>query len=151
MFMELISKRLYQSSGKEKGSRCLVFTPSAKGCSPQRRQRKEQKSVRHVHCSCFANLSLLLFSRSRHHRRRTGASRVTIPDCGTYFGCSSLLVSKVFRAVAVRGVNTVHTVSAVHAVLASPVVSFCSHSCLFISSPTSLNINNFSFISWGQR
>jgi len=37
MFMELFSKRLYQSSGKEKGSRCLVFTPSAK------------REIRHFH------------------------------------------------------------------------------------------------------
>ena len=76
-------------------------------------------------------------------------------NCGPCFCCPSRFqkwrIRMVFRAVTVRGVNTVHTVSAVHAVLASPVVSFCSHSCLFISSPTSLNINNFSFISWGQR
>ena len=29
-FLELSSKRLYQSSGKEKESRCLVFTSSTK-------------------------------------------------------------------------------------------------------------------------
>ena len=29
-FLELNSKRLYQSSGKEKESRCLVFTSSTK-------------------------------------------------------------------------------------------------------------------------
>ena len=43
------------------------------------------------------------------------------------------------------------TESAMHAVLASAVVSFWSHSGLFMSSPTSLNINNVSFISLGQR
>ena len=31
IFLELNSKRLYQSSGKEKESRCLVFTSSPKG------------------------------------------------------------------------------------------------------------------------
>ena len=30
IFLELNSKRLYQSSGKEKESRCLVFTSSTK-------------------------------------------------------------------------------------------------------------------------
>ena len=30
IFLELNSKRLYQSSGKEKESRCLVFTSSIK-------------------------------------------------------------------------------------------------------------------------
>ena len=65
----LNSKRLYQSSGKEKGSR-LVFTSSTKReirhlyvVVVQRRQRNLQKRVMHVHkqSCCFANLKLLLF------------------------------------------------------------------------------------------
>ena len=37
MFLELNSKRLYQSSGKEKESRCLVLTSTAK------------REIRHFH------------------------------------------------------------------------------------------------------
>ena len=37
IFLELNSKRLYQSSGKEKESRCLVFTSSKK------------REIRHFH------------------------------------------------------------------------------------------------------
>ena len=55
IFLELNSKRLYQSSGKEKESRCLVFTSSTKReirhfhvVVVQRRERNVQKSVMHV-------------------------------------------------------------------------------------------------------
>ena len=75
-FVELNSKRLYQSSGKEKGSRCLVFASSTKREIRQFhvevvrwRQRNVQKSVVHVQSCCFANLNLLLFCRSRWPRR----------------------------------------------------------------------------------
>ena len=61
MFLELNSKRLYQSSGKEKESRCLVFTSSTKRkirlfhvLVVQRRQRNVQKSVMHVQSCCFS-------------------------------------------------------------------------------------------------
>ena len=77
IFLELNSKRLYQSSGKEKESCCLVFPSSTKReirhfhvVVVQRRLRKVQKIVMHRQ-SCFANLNLLLFyySRCRCHRR----------------------------------------------------------------------------------
>ena len=76
VFSELNSKRLYQSSGKKR-SRCLVFTSSTK-CEiwhfhvvvVQRRKRNVEKSVTQVQSCCFANLTLLLFCRSRCHRRR---------------------------------------------------------------------------------
>ena len=76
--MELNSKRLYRSSGKEKESHCLVFTSSTKReiryfhvVVVRWRKRNVQKSVIHVHSCCFANLNLLLFCRSRWrlHRR----------------------------------------------------------------------------------
>ena len=56
-FLELNSIRLYQSSGKEKESRCLVFTSSTKRqirhfhvVVVQRRQRSVLKSVMHLFC-----------------------------------------------------------------------------------------------------
>ena len=71
-FLELSSRGLYQSSGKEKESCCLVFPSSTKReirhfhvVVVQRRQRNVQKSVMHVQSCCFANLNLLLFCRSR--------------------------------------------------------------------------------------
>ena len=61
IFLELNSKRLYQSSGKENESRCLVFTSSTKReirlfhvLVVQRRQRNVQKSVMHVQSCCFS-------------------------------------------------------------------------------------------------
>ena len=76
-FLELNSKWLYQSSGKEKESCCLRF-PSLKKPEirhfhvvvVQWRQRNVQKSVMHVQSCCFANLNLLLFCRSRCRCRR---------------------------------------------------------------------------------
>ena len=76
--LELNSNRLYQSSGKERESCCLVFPSSTRReiryfhvVVVQRRQRNVQKSVMHVSSCCFANLNLLLFRRSRsRHRRR---------------------------------------------------------------------------------
>ena len=77
---ELNSKRLYLSSGKEKESRCLVFTVFTS--SEKRgirqfhvvivhwRQRNVQKSMMHVQSCCLANLNQLLFCRSRWRRRR---------------------------------------------------------------------------------
>ena len=62
-FQELNSKGLYLSSQK--------FTSSIKReirkfhVVVQRWQRNLQKSVMHVQSYCFANLNLLLFSRSR--------------------------------------------------------------------------------------
>ena len=62
IFLELNSKRLYQSSGKENESRCLVFTSSIKReirhfhvVVVQRRQRNVQKSVMHVQSCCFSS------------------------------------------------------------------------------------------------
>ena len=67
-FSELNSKGLYQSSGKEKESCCLVFPSSTKHeirhfhvVVVQRRLRNVQKSVMHVQICCFVNLNLLAF------------------------------------------------------------------------------------------
>ena len=58
------SKRLYESSGKGKESRCLVFTSFTKReirhfhvKVVQSRERNVPKSVMHVQGCCFANLS----------------------------------------------------------------------------------------------
>ena len=91
IFLELNSKRLYQSSGKEKESCCLVFPSSTKReirhfhvVVVQRRQRNVQKSVMHVQSCCFANLNLLLFCRSlcRCRCRRRCLSSLLTPYCG---------------------------------------------------------------------
>ena len=62
MFLELNSKGLHQSSGKEKESCFLVFPTLTKreikhfhAVVVQRRQRNEQESVMHVQRCCFAN------------------------------------------------------------------------------------------------
>ena len=77
IFLELNSKRLYQSSGIEKEIGCLVFTSSTKReirhfyvVVVKQRQRNVQKSVMHVQSCCFANLILLLPCRSHCRRRR---------------------------------------------------------------------------------
>ena len=69
MFLELNSKGLYQSSGKEKESCCLVLPSSTKlemrhfhVVVVQRRLRNVQKNVMQVQSCCFANLALLLFA-----------------------------------------------------------------------------------------
>ena len=61
ILLGLNSTRLYQSSGKEKESPCLVFTSSTKleimhfdVVVVQRRQRNVQKRVVHVQSCCFA-------------------------------------------------------------------------------------------------
>ena len=72
MFLEVNSKGLYQSSGKEKESFCLVFPSSTKRERYGRAvtAKKCEKSVMHVQSCCFANLNLLLFYRSLCRRRR---------------------------------------------------------------------------------
>ena len=69
--MELNSKGLHQSSGKEKES-CLLFRSSTKReirqlhvVVLQRRQENVQKSVKQLQSCCFACLNLLLFCFSR--------------------------------------------------------------------------------------
>ena len=69
MFLELNSKGLYQSSGKEKESCCLVFPSSTKReirhfhvVVVQRRLRNVQKSLMEVQSCCFANLIYCLFA-----------------------------------------------------------------------------------------
>ena len=76
-FFGVDSKGLYQRSGKEKESCCLVFPSSTKReiwhfhvVLVQRRQRNVQKSVMHVQSCGFANLNLLLFGCFRCLRRR---------------------------------------------------------------------------------
>ena len=69
---------VYQSSGKEKESCCLVFPSSTKReirhfihvVVVQRRLRNVQKSLMHVQSCCFANLNPLLLCRSRCRRPR---------------------------------------------------------------------------------
>ena len=63
--LDLNSKNLYQSSGKENESRCRVFTSSTKReiwhfyvVVMQWRQRNVQNSVMHVQSCCFAKLNL---------------------------------------------------------------------------------------------
>ena len=68
-FLELSSRGLYQSSGKEKESCCLVF-PSSTGTQEARRSRAEtaKKCTKKRDARAellFANLSPLLFCRSR--------------------------------------------------------------------------------------
>ena len=68
-FLELSSRGLYQSSGKEKESCCLVF-PSSTGTQEARRSRAEtaKKCTKKRDARAellFANLNLLLFCRSR--------------------------------------------------------------------------------------
>ena len=77
MFLELNSKGLYQSSGKEKESCCLVFPSSTKRefkhfhvAVVQQRQRNVPESVMHVQSCCFANQPYSLFCRSRGRRLR---------------------------------------------------------------------------------
>ena len=76
MFLELNSKGLYQTSGKEKESCCLVFLSLTKSklrhfhiVVVQWQQRNLQKKS--VQSCCFANLNSLLFCCScccrRHH------------------------------------------------------------------------------------
>ena len=68
--LELNSKGLYQSSGKEKESCCLRFPSLTKPeirpfhvVVMQWRQRNVQKSVMHVRSFCFSTINLLLFCR----------------------------------------------------------------------------------------
>ena len=76
IFLELNSKGLHQSSGKEKESCCLLAPSSTKReirhfhvVVVQRRKRNVQRSVMHVQSCCFACLNPLLFCRSRCRRR----------------------------------------------------------------------------------
>ena len=98
-FLELNSKRLYQSSGKEKESRCFVFTSSTKleirhfhVVVVLRRQRNVQKSVMNEQSCCFANLTLFLCCRSRCGRRRRRC-------CLSLFSPSPVTVPEVFAKV----------------------------------------------------
>ena len=74
-FLELKSKGLYQSSGKEKESCCLVLPSSTKReirhfhlVVVQRRQRNVQKNVMQVQSCCFVYIKLLIFCRSCSRR-----------------------------------------------------------------------------------
>ena len=77
ILLELNSKGLQQSSGREKESCCLLFPSSTKReikqfhvVVVQWRQRNVQKSVMHVQSCCFSCLNLLILCRSRCCRRR---------------------------------------------------------------------------------
>ena len=77
IFLELNSKRLYQSSRRVNKSRCLiVFTSSTKRevrhfyiLVMQWWQRNAQKSMMHMQSCCLANLNLSLFCHSCCCRR----------------------------------------------------------------------------------
>ena len=67
--LELNSKRLHQSSGKETESCCLLVPSSTKReirqfhvVVVQRRRKNVQKSVMHVQSLCNTCLNLLLFA-----------------------------------------------------------------------------------------
>ena len=101
IFLELNSKRLYQSSGKEKESCCLVFTSSTKReiwhfhvVVVQRRQRNVQKKHDSWVKLLFNQSEPIAFSRSCCRRRRrclssllliftTTATTTTIPLSAT--------------------------------------------------------------------
>jgi len=75
--VELNSKGLHQSSGKEKESCCVFFPSSTKSeirqfhvVVVQRRQRNVSKNVMHRRSCCFACQNPFLFCRSRCPRRR---------------------------------------------------------------------------------
>ena len=76
-FLGLNPKEPYLSLEKEKENFCVVLTHFAKQVREiwkfhvevvQRRLRNVQKSVVHVHSCCFADINLLLFSRSLSRR-----------------------------------------------------------------------------------
>ena len=103
--LELNSKGLHQSSGKEKGSCCLVFPSSTKReirhfhvVVVQRRLRNVQKSVMHVQRWVFANISrsiALRFCRSRYRRRHRSLwyrSHILRSENCISFNCSTCTV-----------------------------------------------------------
>ena len=85
--LELNSKGLYKSSGKEKESCCLVF-PSLTNCEighfhvvvVQWQQRNVQKSMMHIQSCCFANLNQFLFFSSCWHRHRCCLSSLVMKN-----------------------------------------------------------------------
>ena len=87
ILLQLNCKGLHQSSGREKENCCLLFPSSTKReirpfhvAVVQLRHRNVQKSVMHVQSCCFACLNLLLFCRSRCHRRRRCVSSVMLEE-----------------------------------------------------------------------
>ena len=90
-FLELSSKRLYRSPGKEKASRCL-FASSTKReirhfhvAVVQWRQRNEQRGVMHAKL-LFCQSKRIVFCRSRCCRRRCCLSillLLTVTDVST--------------------------------------------------------------------
>ena len=92
-FLGLNPKEPYLSLEKEKENFCVVLTHFAKQVREiwkfhvevvQRRLRNVQKSVVHVHSCCFADINLLLFSRSlcRHLCRCVACMFFFYPDKG---------------------------------------------------------------------
>ena len=74
IFLELNSKGLYESSGKEKKSCCVVFPSSTKReirkvhvIVVQQWLRNVEKSMIHMQSCCFSNLCTLLFCRRHSH------------------------------------------------------------------------------------
>ena len=103
------TKGLYQSSGKEKEGRCLLFTSSTKReirqfqvLFVQQWQRNVWKSMMLVQSCCFAKLKLSLFccSRCHHHRSclRSLICNWPLPTVGTLRpGLATLYVFWSFR------------------------------------------------------
>ena len=146
-FLELNSKGLYQSSGKEKESCCLLFPSSTKReirqfhvVVVQRRQRNVQKSVMHVQSCCFANLNLLLFCRSRCRRPRRCLSSLLFTDnpCAFVF-IISYMMSVVFSILQYLVVQSLRSSwSCWCAPTVSPVAGnsdpSCSERCVALSA-----------------
>ena len=118
-FLELNSKGLHQSSGKEKESCCLVFPSSTKReirhfhvVVVQRRLRNVQKSVMHVQSCCFANINLLLCRRSHCRRRSRYLSSLPVRKCVQLYNWCSAWLNHLPRAQHVLGGAT-HNLSTV--------------------------------------
>ena len=97
ILLELNSKGLQQSSGREKESCCLLFPSSTKReirqfhvVVVQWRQRNVQKSVLHVQSCCFPCLNLLIFSRCCRRRRCVNALFDDDDDDGNENGKTSI-------------------------------------------------------------
>ena len=100
IFLDLNSKRLYQSSGKEKESRCLVFTSSTKretfsrcscAATDGRERGAKKRDARAKLLFCQSNLNLLFFCRSRYRRRRRCLSFLFFLPIITLFSTIHLL------------------------------------------------------------
>ena len=100
---------MYRSAGKEKESRCLVFTFFTKReirpfhlLVVNWRQRNVHKSVMHLQSCCLVNLNLLLFCPSRWRRRRR---------CSLFTCLSSLQLLKKTKSLYFQKKCVLHAIS----------------------------------------